>query len=122
MRLSGLRDDNRSYGHRSMRPRTLSQNDLDWADPEVCGIGGGIMRATILFCRRRWVMGSACTLAGVTLILVALSAPDSRASWPWGQCSSSCQPGCGAHFVGDGIPPGELGGAWYWLRSPEEEK
>jgi Cytochrome C oxidase, cbb3-type, subunit III len=77
-----------------------------------------------LFRRQKgWAIGGAATVVGVSLLWATVAARDSRASWPW-QCASSagCQRGCQPYFVGDGIPPGELGGTWYWLRTSEEEK
>jgi hypothetical protein len=58
-------------------------------------------------------------LFSVTLMLL-LWASDSKASslwpWHWGQsCGGCCGHDCGP-FVED------VGGSWYWIRSPEEEK
>ena len=74
--------------------------------------------------QKSWLIGGVSTLVGVTVFWATLAPHDSRASWPWEGCGSSpgCQNGCVPYFVGDGIPPGELGGTWYWLRSSEEEK
>src|ERR1700736_6286441 len=82
------------------------------------------MTAPISHWRKRWTAGGAFGLVGVTLLLATVAARKSHASAPWQQCgpSPTCQSSCPPHFVGEGIPPGELGGAWYWLRSPEEEK
>ncbi len=38
----------------------------------------------------------------------------------WWRCRHAC--GTTAHGFGEEPPSEELGGTWYWLRSPEEEK
>lgn len=71
---------------------------------------------------RRLVLaaGGLGTLLLAGLVLVT-GAPDSKAggflSWGWWhKCSA---PTCGS---AEGLEPGEVGGTWYWLRSPDEEK
>jgi hypothetical protein len=75
---------------------------------------------------RRYAMaGGLCALLGVVLGL-GLSSPqasaDSHLLWWRDRCGSSGN--CVPSFAGSGEePPGnEVGGAWYWLRSPEQEK
>jgi mono/diheme cytochrome c family protein len=82
------------------------------------------MSANILHRRKRWLTGGASTVIAVSLLWATWAARDSHASWPWQSCACTggCQNACPPYFVGDGVPPGELGGTWYWLRSPEEEK
>ena len=57
-------------------------------------------------------------LAGLVLVT---GAPDSKAGglfgWCWGH--NCAGPACAC---GDGPGVGEVGGHWYWLRSPDEEK
>jgi hypothetical protein len=60
----------------------------------------------------------AVTLALGVLVIRPSSLSASSRWWPWGQHHDDCQYGSGS----EGCPPGEVGGAWYWLRSPEEEK
>jgi len=78
--------------------------------------------------RWRWTLatGGLCTLLLSGLVLITTGVQDLKAaSWlNWGR-SGSCD-GCG-HGCVSGVCPGangdeELGGTWFWLRSPEEEK
>jgi hypothetical protein len=88
-------------------------------------LAGGTMSASIFRWRRNWIGGAACTLLSVSLFFVAVTTHASRASPPCPDgCgpTPNCQHGCPPYVMGDGTPPSELGGAWYWLRSPEEEK
>jgi hypothetical protein len=70
------------------------------------------------------VVGVACTLLGSSSILPVLAAR----SQAFGPCQGNgcptpgCANGCASFLSGDGTPPGEIGGTWYWLRSTEEEK
>ena len=73
---------------------------------------------------RRWrqlvATGGLCTLFLSGLALIAATR-DSQASplLSW-RCRPACCAASCAH--GDGEPMDEVGGTWYWLRSPEEEK
>jgi Cytochrome C oxidase, cbb3-type, subunit III len=72
-------------------------------------------------CTRKWVF----TMAGLGLLVIvggnlfnyfsteATAAPPWRL---WRQNRSDCCPG------GDGPSTMEIGGSWYWMRSPDEEK
>jgi hypothetical protein len=62
-----------------------------------------------------------CAVLGAALVLIAAT-PRAHAWQLWGWWHNH-RP-CTAPFVGCGEEPPceEVGGAWYWLRSPEEEK
>ncbi len=98
----------------------MTQTNRIW---KLGDLAGGDMIVNLFRRQKGWAIGGAATVVGVSLLWATVAARDSRASWPW-QCASSagCQRGCQPYFVGDGIPPGELGGTWYWLRTAEEEK
>jgi hypothetical protein len=73
------------------------------------------------FWRRVFATGGLCTLLTASIALIpatprALIA--SPLSW-WRSCHAGC-----ASFCGEGVEPPseEIGGAWYWLRSPEQER
>jgi hypothetical protein len=78
--------------------------------------------------RWRWTLatGGICTLLLSGLVLITTGVQDLHAgSWfSWGRCHGS--DGCGKGCVGGECPSAngvdELGGTWYWLHSPEEEK
>jgi mono/diheme cytochrome c family protein len=68
-------------------------------------------------------------IGGVSMLLFSLwlwlGCPELKAS-SWGQAPCSPPP-CHDGFVHDGWGPGgsyieNLGGSWYWMRSPEQEK
>jgi hypothetical protein len=66
------------------------------------------------------------TIVAATMALVTVAARNSEASIfkLWGRCQARTGHGCGGP---ESVAPdidlgGELGGTWYWLRSPEEEK
>ena len=70
---------------------------------------------------RRWLVAGygVGSLVVVSLVLVALAAHEAKAGgepffhWRDRQAVQSC---------GDCQPSGEVGGTWYWMRSPEQEK
>ncbi len=64
--------------------------------------------------RRGWI-----TVLGVILISVLATSRDLKASI-FDRLCGRCQKGVSC-LVGDGCIE-EMGGTWYWLRSPEEEK
>src|SRR5262245_57244197 len=67
----------------------------------------------------RWALGGALALLFVAGVAVALSAGPARAGcFGWGHPSACAGAGCGH----DDSHVGELGGSWYWMRSPDEEK
>jgi len=70
---------------------------------------------------RAAVVAGACALLAASVMLGAASSPSLKASAAGhGRSQSGCNgsPGtCAEDFL-----PGNLGGTWYWLRSPEEEK
>jgi hypothetical protein len=71
--------------------------------------------------RRVGAAGGSITLLGLCLLLVTATAGNSKAAiwWPW-RGRQACAPSpC---VTEDGPPWEEVGGRWYWLRSPEEEK
>jgi mono/diheme cytochrome c family protein len=72
--------------------------------------------------RRRLIAGGAGTLTGLALLLASGSQRAMAGSfWDWCRAKRPCV----APFAGCGEEPppcAEVGGAWYWLRSPEEEK
>jgi mono/diheme cytochrome c family protein len=59
-------------------------------------------------------------VAGLAAVVGLTAAPGTAdAGWPWGGWwhHHACDGGCA-----DGAAPGDVGGTWYWLRSPDEEK
>ena len=71
--------------------------------------------------RTTFVLVGLSILLLVTLMCIAVTAQDSKAGPLVGR---NCRSGCGVstYASGDGSPPSDVGGTWYWLRSPEEEK
>jgi hypothetical protein len=71
--------------------------------------------------RRRRVLGFACLL--VVIVLVGWGMKPAHAGWlplhRYNGCGGSCNGGCCDGGAG-GVA--ELGGNWYWLHSPDEEK
>jgi mono/diheme cytochrome c family protein len=65
-------------------------------------------------------------LLGLSLLLVTATAGDSKAAiwWPWRGRQAFAPAFCvpGPCVADDGPPWQEVGGTWYWVRSPEEEK
>lgn len=76
-------------------------------------------------CLRFMMTGVLCVLMGVACGL-SPNSPRARADWHiFGLFHhDGCHGACTAPFAGCGEEPfcDEVGGAWYWLRSPEEEK
>ena len=76
----------------------------------------------------RWNLatGGLCTLLLAGLVLITTGVQDLKAASWFGWVRSHGCDGCGKGCVGGECPPAngvdELGGTWYWLRSPEEEK
>jgi Cytochrome C oxidase, cbb3-type, subunit III len=67
---------------------------------------------------QRWsgAAGAAALLSVAALVATLVAAPDARAGlFGHRGCKSGC---CAA----EGPPTDDLGGTWYWLRSPDEEK
>ena len=79
------------------------------------------MKAKIRFWQRVFAACGLCTLVGASIVFIP--APL-RAFGGWHLPWCRDHHACAAPFAGCGEePPGdEIGGAWYWLRSPEEEK
>jgi hypothetical protein len=71
---------------------------------------------------KRWIiaMGALCVVCITALILAAVVAGKANAGSvkAWLGSKHCVDQGC----VEDGPPWQEVGGTWYWLRSPEEEK
>jgi mono/diheme cytochrome c family protein len=64
--------------------------------------------------------GGLGTLLVAGVVLVTAAAPDSRAGSFWDWCRQHMGPApCAAEA---GPPEWEVGGTWYWQRSPDEEK
>ncbi len=85
----------------------------------LCPLAGSLMNQSTCLFRTSWVVRGGCTLFAAGLALISMAPPDSFASPPWGGPENTCAvPGCPA----GGPPAGILEGAWYWLRSPEEER
>jgi hypothetical protein len=63
--------------------------------------------------------GGLASLLLTGVVLGTGAAPDSKAGglFGWACCHPRCGPAC---EEGPGV--GEVGGTWYWLRSPDEEK
>jgi hypothetical protein len=71
--------------------------------------------------RRALATSGLCTLLGTTIALIPATPREASASflsW-WRHRQACCTPYCGA---GEEPPTDDVGGCWYWLRSPEEEK
>jgi Cytochrome C oxidase, cbb3-type, subunit III len=66
---------------------------------------------------RLFATGGFLALAGGLLAFFTVSARESQAG-----IFGRCRQGCDGHHGGDIETFGEVGGTWYWLRSPEEEK
>jgi mono/diheme cytochrome c family protein len=76
------------------------------------------MSATIRRWQRSVTIAVICTAACLAVTFSSAVAGDCGGSllggWHWGRCNGRCA---------EGAPPEEeLGGTWYWLRSPEEER
>src|SRR5262245_53136453 len=70
--------------------------------------------------RRKLILtGGFSTVLLATFVLLTIASSDLRAyfPWPWRHY-------CDSHPCGHNYEPGveEVGGTWYWLRSPEDEK
>jgi hypothetical protein len=73
----------------------------------------------MLAVRRRTCAAALWAVLAVGLALAVTASRTSKASPPWlGGGHGHPGPACGGE---DCLPP-DLGGTWYWLRSPEEEK
>jgi hypothetical protein len=68
--------------------------------------------------KHRVVVVGLCLLAVSALVLAAVGAVKAGPFSVWHSRKDGCGPAC----KGDGPPWEEVGGTWYWLRSPEEEK
>ncbi|HEV3255323.1 MAG TPA: cytochrome c [Gemmataceae bacterium] len=78
------------------------------------------MRQTTCLWRRIFAASGLCSLLAAGILWTTTAAPDARAGIFHWRCGHGCDgAACGC---GDGADVGELGGTWYWLRSPEEEK
>jgi hypothetical protein len=72
------------------------------------------------FKRLACAAGGLCTLVVAGVVLVTAAAPDSRAGSFLDWCRQHvCSAPCAAEA---GPPEWEVGGTWYWQRSPDEEK
>jgi hypothetical protein len=76
------------------------------------------MEAKDRFWRRTSTMSGLCILLCAVILLLPRTVVASPLSWWRNWCA------CHAVYLGCGEepPPEEIGGAWYWLRSPEQEK
>jgi hypothetical protein len=79
------------------------------------------MKAMDRFCRRLFTTSGLCTLLGASVLLIPATPRTvvaSPLSWwrNWRACHAAY---CG---FGEELPEEEVGGTWYWLRSPEQEK
>jgi hypothetical protein len=79
------------------------------------------MEAKNRFWQRVFAASGLCTLLGAAILLILV--PPRALAWSpldWWRNRHACS----APFIGCGedLPCMEVGGAWYWLRSPEEEK
>ena len=78
------------------------------------------MKAKNRFRRRLFITGGLYILVVASINFVSPS-QQASAGWHFPWCRQ-CRP-CAAPFAGCGEEPcEEVGGAWYWLRSPEDEK
>ena len=68
-----------------------------------------------------WITGALCLLGMLAIILGAATPRESKAGpfVPRSGCGQGLQSKC---CDAEGPSIDELGGTWYWLRSPEEEK
>src|SRR5262249_11031851 len=65
--------------------------------------------------------GGLFSLVSISLILIPVMPSTVHASpFSWWRCRQACSTECCG--FGDEPPPLEVGGSWYWLRSPEQEK
>jgi hypothetical protein len=83
------------------------------------------MTAKDRFWRRIFAASGLCTLLGASLLLIPAT-PRTLSASPlsWWRKHHACAPVCSPDFAGCGEEPPceDVGGAWYWLRSPEQEK
>ncbi len=66
---------------------------------------------------QRWTGGVAAGLLLAGLAVLAVNQRSNASGWFWSR--QHCGNGC---TVVEGPPAEEVGGTWYWLRSPDEEK
>src|SRR5262245_53879597 len=66
---------------------------------------------------KAFAAGGFLTLAGGLLALLTIGSHDSQAGI-FGRCRQGCDGGHGTDIESFG----DVGGTWYWIRSPEEEK
>ena len=76
------------------------------------------MKTTGPSLRVAWITGAVCFLGMSAIILGAATPRQSKA----GPILSRFGCGQGKCCDSEGPPSDEIGGTWYWLRSPEEEK
>jgi hypothetical protein len=71
--------------------------------------------------RPSWATKGLCALLSAAFVLIAVT-PRAQAWHLWGWWRK--HPSCEAPFAGCGDEPPceEVGGAWYWLHSPDQEK
>jgi hypothetical protein len=76
----------------------------------------------------RWTLatGGLCTVLLSGLVLFTTGVQDLKAASWFGWCRYHGGDSCGKGCISGECPPGngveELGGTWYWLGSPEEQK
>jgi hypothetical protein len=82
------------------------------------------MDAKNCFRRQIWATGGVVSLLGAALVLVTLATCDGQAGiFHFWHSRHGCDGSCAGPGSVEGIElSGEPGGAWYWLRSPEQEK
>jgi hypothetical protein len=79
------------------------------------------MKAKTRLWRRLFATGGLFTLLGASIALVPATPRALLASpFSWWQCRHAC--GTSTWGEGEEPPLSDVGGTWYWLRSPEEEK
>ena len=80
----------------------------------------GAVRTNNRFGHRLLAAAAICTLLAAGVAALAAATGRLSAAQPW--FSWGHHGGCGPCDGGDGPPPGEFEGTWYWLRSPDQEK
>jgi hypothetical protein len=84
------------------------------------------MKITTRFWRRVFAVSGLCTLIGASIVIGPAHSRVLAGSFlDWCKNGHACRATCGiSSFCGFGeeLPSPEVGGAWYWMCSPEQEK